>query len=134
MICEKLGADVKEVANGMGMDKRIGRAMLDAGVGFGGSCFPKDVKALTWMAEINGCHPQLLRSVMEINRDMRRQVLTKLRQELGSLRGKSIGIWGLAFKPNTDDVREAAALEIIHFLQAEGAKVRAYDPVAVETA
>ncbi len=134
MICEKLGADVKEVANGMGMDKRIGRAMLDAGVGFGGSCFPKDVKALTWMAETHGCHPQLLRAVMEINRDQRRQVLNKLRQVLGGVRGKTIGIWGLAFKPNTDDVREAASFDIIRLLQSEGARIRAYDPVAMENA
>lgn len=131
-ICEKLGADVKEVATGMGMDKRIGRAFLDAGVGFGGSCFPKDVKALTWMAETNGCHPQLLRAVMEINRDQRRLVLAKLSSLLGDLRGKKIGMWGLAFKPNTDDVREAASFDIIHSLQAEGALVRAYDPVAME--
>jgi UDPglucose 6-dehydrogenase len=129
-ICEKLGADVKEVAAGMGMDKRIGSAFLDAGVGFGGSCFPKDVKALTWMAEINGRHPQLLRAVMDINRDQRRQVIAKLRELLGSLRGKTIAIWGLAFKPNTDDVREAPALDIIHILQTEGAQIRAYDPVA----
>jgi UDPglucose 6-dehydrogenase len=133
-ICEKVGADVKEVAAGMGMDRRIGRAFLNAGLGYGGSCFPKDVKALTWMAEINGCHPQLLRSVMEINRDMRRQVLTKLRELLGGVRGKTIAIWGLAFKPNTDDVREAPALDIIHLLQTEGAKIRAYDPVAIEPA
>lgn len=133
-ICEKVGADVKDVATGMGMDRRIGRAFLNAGIGYGGSCFPKDVKALTWMAEINGCHPQLLRSVMEINRDMRRQVLSKLRELLGSVRGKTIALLGLAFKPNTDDVREAASLEIIRLLQSEGAHVRAYDPVAMENA
>lgn len=133
-ICEKVGADVKEVAAGMGMDRRIGHAFLNAGVGYGGSCFPKDVKALTWMAEINGCHPQLLRSVMEINRDMRRQAIAKLRGLLGNLRGKTIAIWGLAFKPNTDDMREAASLDIIHILQGEGAKIHAYDPVAMETA
>lgn len=133
-ICEKLGADIKEVAAGMGMDKRIGRAFLDAGVGFGGSCFPKDVKALTWMAEVNGCHPQLLRAVMDINRDQRRQVIAKLREQLGTLRGKTIALWGLAFKPNTDDVREAPALDIIHILQTEGAQIRAYDPVATAPA
>ncbi len=130
-ICEKLGADVKEVAAGMGMDKRIGRAFLDAGIGFGGSCFPKDVKALAWMAEINGCHPQLLRAVMDINRDQRRQVLHKLRELLGSLHGKTVGLWGLAFKENTDDVREAPAFELIHLLELEGGAVRAYDPVAM---
>ena len=134
-ICEKVGADVKEVAAGMGMDRRIGRAFLNAGIGYGGSCFPKDVKALTWMAEINGCHPQLLRSVMEINRDMRLQVLVKLRELTGgSVRGKAIGLLGLAFKPNTDDVREAASLEIIRLLQKEGARIRVYDPVAMPSA
>lgn len=133
-ICEKLGADVKEVAAGMGMDKRIGRAFLDAGIGFGGSCFPKDVKALTWMAEINGRHPQLLRAVMDINRDQRRQVLHKLRDMLGTIHGMTIGLWGLAFKENTDDVRESPAFELIHLLQLEGASVRAYDPVAMENA
>lgn len=133
-ICERLGADIKEVAAGMGMDKRIGRAFLDAGIGFGGSCFPKDVKALTWMAEVNGCHPQLLRAVMDINRDQRLRVIAKLRELLGTLRGKTIAVWGLAFKPNTDDVREAPALDIIHILQSEGARIRAYDPVAMENA
>ena len=133
-ICEKVGADVKEVAAGMGMDRRIGKAFLNAGLGFGGSCFPKDVKALTWLAQINGCHPQLLRAVMDINRDQRRQVLGKLREMLGTIHGKTIGLWGLAFKPNTDDVREAAALDIIHLLQLEGARIRTYDPVAMESA
>ncbi len=133
-ICEKLGADAKEVAAGMGMDRRIGRAFLDAGIGYGGSCFPKDVKALTWMAEINGCHPQLLRAVMEINRDQRRQVLAKLRELLGSLHGKHVGLWGLAFKPNTDDIREAPSFDLIHLLQLEGARLRVYDPVAMENA
>lgn len=133
-ICEKLGADVKEVAAGMGMDKRIGRAFLDAGIGYGGSCFPKDVKALTWMAEINGCHPQLLRAVMDINRDQRRQVLQKLRDMLGTIHGKTVGLWGLAFKENTDDVREAPSYDLIHLLELEGANLRAYDPVAMENA
>jgi UDPglucose 6-dehydrogenase len=118
----------------MGMDRRIGRAFLNAGIGYGGSCFPKDVKALTWMAEIKGCHPQLLRSVMEINRDMRRQVLAKLRELVGNVRGKTIALWGLAFKPNTDDVREAPSLDIVRLLQSEGAHIRAYDPVAIENA
>ncbi len=133
-ICEKVGADVKEVAAGMGMDRRIGRAFLNAGLGFGGSCFPKDVKALTWLAQINGCHPQLLRAVMDINRDQRRQVLGKLREMLGTLHGKTIGLWGLAFKPNTDDVREAASFDLIHMLQLEGAHLRVYDPVAMDAA
>jgi UDPglucose 6-dehydrogenase len=133
-ICEALGADVKEVAVGMGYDKRIGSSYLDAGVGYGGSCFPKDVKALEHMASIQGCHPQLLRAVMEINRDQRRLVVQKLRDLLGTLDEKVIGILGLAFKPNTDDMRDAPAAEIIHLLQNEGAHIKAYDPVAMEVA
>lgn len=133
-ICEKLGADVKQVAAGMGQDQRIGAAFLSAGLGFGGSCFPKDVKALTYMAEVNGLHPQLLRAVMDINRDQRRRVLVHLRELLGSLRGKTIGLLGLSFKPNTDDIREAAAIDLAHMLANEGANLRAYDPVAMENA
>jgi len=133
-ICEQLGADIKEVAIGMGYDKRIGHSYLDAGVGWGGSCFPKDVKALAHMAAIHGCHPQLLRAVIEINRDQRRRVVQSLRDLLGTLHGKTVGILGLAFKPNTDDMREAPAVEIIHLLQNEGATVKVFDPVAMERA
>jgi len=133
-ICEKLGADVKEVAIGMGYDKRIGPDYLDAGLGWGGSCFPKDVKALEHMASIHGCHPQLLRAVMEINRDQRRLVIQTLREVVGTLHGKTIGILGLAFKPNTDDMREAPSIEVIHLLTSEGAHIKAYDPVAMEVA
>jgi UDPglucose 6-dehydrogenase len=129
-ICERVGADVKEVAAGMGYDKRIGRAFLDAGVGFGGSCFPKDVRALEYMGLLHGAHPALLRAVMEINRDQRRQVVHHLREALGMLRGKRIGVLGLAFKPNTDDMRDAPSVEVIHMLGREGADVSAYDPVA----
>ncbi|MEA3375592.1 MAG: UDP-glucose/GDP-mannose dehydrogenase family protein [Chloroflexota bacterium] len=129
-ICEALGADVKEVATGMGYDQRIGHGYLDAGVGYGGSCFPKDVKALTYMAEIKGRHPQLLRAVMDINDDQRRQVVRKLDQALGGLRDKTIGLLGLAFKPNTDDMREAPAAYIARMLMSAGANVRGYDPVA----
>jgi UDPglucose 6-dehydrogenase len=129
-ICEKVGADVKEVAAGMGYDKRIGRAFLDAGIGYGGSCFPKDVKALEYMALVHGAHPALLRAVMEINRDQRRHVVQELRSILGGLRDKKIGLLGLAFKPNTDDMREAPSVDIAHMLQTEGAEVRGYDPVA----
>ncbi len=132
-ICERLGADVKEVAAGMGYDKRIGRAYLDAGLGYGGSCFPKDVRALSHMAEEAGLHPQLLRAVMEINHDQRRLVVTKLTTILGSLRGCAIGILGLAFKPNTDDMREAASVDIVRWVTSQGATVRAYDPVAINT-
>ena len=133
-VCEALGADVKEVAIGMGYDKRIGPDFLDAGIGFGGSCFPKDVQALAHMAAVHGCHPQLLRAVLEINRDQRRQVIHKLREVLGTLDEQVIGVLGLAFKPNTDDMREAPAVEIIHLLQSEGARIRAYDPVAMVNA
>jgi UDPglucose 6-dehydrogenase len=133
-ICERLGADVKEVALGMGLDRRISPEFLDAGVGYGGSCFPKDVKALAHMASMAGAHPQLLRAVMEINRDMRRLVLQKVRATLGKVEDKTIGVLGLAFKPNTDDLREAPAIEIIHLLMSEGARVKAYDPAALEAA
>jgi len=133
-ICEELGADVREVARGMGYDKRIGHAFLDAGLGWGGSCFPKDVKALEHMAVLNGTQPQLLQAVMEINRNQRRRAVMKLRKALGSLNDKTIGVLGLSFKPNTDDIRDAAALEIIHLLQNEGAHIYAYDPQAMENA
>ena len=133
-VCEKLGADVKVVAQGMGLDKRVGPAFLDAGLGFGGSCFPKDVRALAHMASINGCHPQLLRTVLEINRDARRAVIQKARDAMGGLSDRVVGVLGLAFKPNTDDLREAPALEIIHLLQSEGVTVKAFDPVAGEGA
>jgi UDPglucose 6-dehydrogenase len=133
-VCERLGADVKEVAVGMGYDKRIGRSFLDAGLGYGGSCFPKDVRALAHMADEAGLHPQMLHAVMEINHDQRRLVVTKLTNILGSLRGCTIGILGLAFKPNTDDMREAPSIDVIRWVTAQGATVRAYDPVATETA
>lgn len=133
-ICDELGADVREVARGMGLDKRIGSAYLEAGIGYGGSCFPKDVSALAHMAASYGCHPQLLRAVMEINRDQRRMLVRRLREILGSLDGLTIGILGLSFKPDTDDMREAPSLEIIHLLRNEGAKIKAYDPAAMERA
>jgi UDPglucose 6-dehydrogenase len=133
-ICEELGADVSEVARGMGYDKRIGPSFLDAGLGWGGSCFPKDVKALEHMAVLHGTHPQLLQAVMEINRNQRRRAVMKLRKALGSLQGKTIGVLGISFKPNTDDIRDAPAIEIIHLLQNEGARIRAYDPQAMENA
>ncbi len=131
-ICEELGADVTQVARGMGLDKRIGPEFLDAGLGWGGSCFPKDVKALAHMAVLHGTHPQLLQAVMDINRNQRRRVVLHLRKELGSLNDKVIGVLGLSFKPNTDDIRESPPLEVIHLLQNEGAKVKAYDPQSME--
>ena len=130
-ICEALGADVKEVAAGMGYDPRIGSAFLEAGLGYGGSCFPKDVKALAYMAADKGRHPQLLRTVMEINDDRRRLLVDKVRELLGELRGACIGLLGLTFKPNTDDLRDAPALEVARRLLAEGARLRAYDPVGM---
>jgi len=131
-ICERLGADVQEVAVGMGYDKRIGPAFLNAGLGYGGSCFPKDVKALEHMALVHGSHPALLRAVIDINRDARRWAVLNLRELVGGkLANQRIGILGLAFKPNTDDIREAPALEISRMLQSEGASVAGYDPVAM---
>jgi UDPglucose 6-dehydrogenase len=133
-ICEELGADVKEVAVGMGYDKRIGPFFLDAGLGYGGSCFPKDVKALAYMAAEKGRHPQLLHAVMEINNDRRPMAVNRLHEMLGEMRNTSIGLLGLSFKENTDDMRDAPSIDIAKALQALGAKVRAYDPVAMEVA
>jgi UDPglucose 6-dehydrogenase len=133
-ICEALGADVKEVAAGMGYDKRIGPMFLDAGLGWGGSCFPKDVKALAYMAAEKGRHPQLLNAVMDINADRRRMVVSHLEEMLGGLKGKTVGLLGLAFKPNTDDMRDAPSIDIANYLTAAGANVRGYDPIAMENA
>ncbi len=133
-ICETLGADVKEVARGMGTDRRISPEFLGAGIGWGGSCFPKDVKALAHMAATHGTHPQMLRAVMEINYDQRKRFVTKLRHILGGFRGRTVGVLGLSFKPNTDDMRDAPSIEIIHLLLYEGAEVKAYDPEAMENA
>ena len=133
-VCEALGADVKEVAAGMGYDPRIGKLFLDAGLGYGGSCFPKDVKALAHMANVQGKHPQLLQAVMDINHDQRKLLVGKAREQLGGLAGRVIGLLGLAFKPNTDDMRDAPSIEIAQMLQAEGARVKGYDPVAMSVA
>ncbi len=133
-ICEALGADVKEVAVGMGYDKRIGPLFLDAGLGYGGSCFPKDVKALAYMAAEKGRHPQLLNAVMEINDDRRPMAVNRLRDMLGSLSGKTVGLLGLSFKPNTDDMRDAPSIDISRALIEAGALVRACDPVALQVA
>jgi UDPglucose 6-dehydrogenase len=134
-VCEALGADVKEVAAGMGLDKRIGPHFLDAGLGWGGSCFPKDVKALAYMAETEGRHPHLLHAVMDINADQREAPVRKLQELLGdNLEGKTVGLLGLAFKPTTDDMRDAPSIDIAHHLMRAGAQVRAYDPAAMENA
>ena len=134
-ICEQLGADVKEVATGMGYDKRIGTYFLDAGVGYGGSCFPKDVKALAHMATTHGTHPQLLKAVMDINQYQRIHIIQKLRDVLGrQLKDKVVGLLGLAFKPNTDDMREAPATEIARALLREHVTVKGYDPESMQVA
>ena len=133
-VCEETGADVIEVARGMGLDDRIGQKFLQAGIGFGGSCFPKDVNALKQLAGNSGYHFQLLNAVIEVNELQKRRVISKLQKHLGSLVGKNIALLGLAFKPNTDDMREASSLVLSARLQADGAKVRVYDPVAEEEA
>jgi len=131
-ISERVGADAKLVAEGMGLDKRIGPSFLEAGIGYGGSCFPKDVAALAAVAEGFDYHPELLHAVMDINRDQRMLVIDKLRECLEELPGRAIGLLGLAFKPNTDDMREAPSIDIARVLVAAGADVRAYDPAAIE--
>ncbi|MGB7540164.1 MAG: UDP-glucose/GDP-mannose dehydrogenase family protein [Anaerolineales bacterium] len=133
-VCEALGADVKEVASGMGYDPRIGRQFLEAGIGYGGSCFPKDVKALAHMASVQGRNPQLLQAVMDINDDRMRILVEHVESLLGKIEKKEIGLLGLAFKSNTDDVREAPAQKVAALLGQRGAAVRAYDPVAMENA
>jgi UDPglucose 6-dehydrogenase len=133
-VCEEVGADVGVVAEGMGMDRRIGRSFLQAGIGFGGSCFPKDVAALKQLAGNSGYHFQLLTSVIEVNELQKRRVIGKLKKHLGTLAGRRIAMLGLAFKPGTDDMREAASLVLAGRLLAEGAHVVAWDPVVRELA
>ena len=133
-VCEEVGADVGEVARGMGLDERIGSSFLRAGIGYGGSCFPKDVTALKMLAGNTGYHFQLLTAVIEVNELQKRRVVGKLRAHLGSLLGKRIALLGLAFKPDTDDMREASSLVLAARLQGEGAEVVAFDPVASERA
>src|SRR5690349_14050761 len=130
-LCERVGADVKEVAAGMGYDARIGRHFLDAGLGWGGSCFPKDVEALAFMAKEEGLNPRILNSVMEINYERRTAAVGHVEKMVGGdLKGKTIGLLGLAFKENTDDMRDAPSIDIAQYLEAKGATVRGYDPVA----
>src|SRR3954449_10893844 len=129
-VCEVTGANVTEVARGIGLDDRIGPKFLQAGIGFGGSCFPKDVNALKQLAGNSGYHFQLLNSVIEVNELQKRRVIGKLQKHLGSLVGRTIALLGLAFKPNTDDMREASSLVLSARLQADGALVRVYDPIA----
>ena len=133
-VCEEVGADVGEVARGMGLDERIGPSFLRAGIGYGGSCFPKDVSALKMLAGNTGYHFQLLNAVIEVNELQKRRVVQKLRAHLGSLVGRRVALLGLAFKPHTDDMREASSLVLAARLQGEGAEVVAYDPVVGDQA
>jgi UDPglucose 6-dehydrogenase len=133
-VSEELGADVTEVARGMGLDERIGSQFLRAGIGYGGSCFPKDVSALKQLAGNTGYHFQLLTAVIEVNELQKRRTIGKLLKHLGSLVGKEIALLGVAFKPNTDDIREATSLVLAARLQSEGAHVRVYDPIATARA
>ncbi|MGO9085592.1 MAG: UDP-glucose dehydrogenase family protein [Candidatus Sulfotelmatobacter sp.] len=133
-LCEVVGADVTKVAQGMGLDPRIGPSFLNPGIGFGGFCFPKDVQAFIRIAEKSGCDFSLLREVERINQGRVAHFVEKIRKELWVLRGKKVAVWGLAFKPNTDDVRFAPSITLVRALLAEGAAVRAYDPEATEKA
>ncbi|HVN15327.1 MAG TPA: UDP-glucose/GDP-mannose dehydrogenase family protein [Anaerolineales bacterium] len=134
-LCEQVGADVKEVAAGMGYDARIGRHFLDAGLGWGGSCFPKDVQALAHMAKKKGLEPRILDTVMDVNYERRKTAVSQTQKMAGgSLKGKTVGVLGLAFKPNTDDMRDAPSIDIVKELAEAGAKVRGYDPVAMDVA
>ncbi len=133
-VCEETGSNVLEVARGMGLDRRIGQHFLRPGIGYGGSCFPKDVSALKQLAGNSGYHFQLLTAVIEVNELQKRRVIAKLQKHLGTLVGKRIALLGLAFKAETDDMREASSLVLASRLQGEGAQVRAYDPVAGEQA
>lgn len=133
-ICEKIGADIEIVAKAMGMDNRISSQFLRAGIGFGGACFPKDTKALIKISEKNGYIPTIIKNVIKVNENQKIKPVDKLEFSLGNLKGKTIAILGLAFKPNTDDMREAPSINIINQIQRYGGKVKAYDPIAVNNA
>jgi UDPglucose 6-dehydrogenase len=133
-ICERVGADVNVVAKGMGLDQRIGPKFLHAGPGYGGSCFPKDTIAIAKIAETHGYRFEIVRSVMKVNEKQKERMVKKVEKALGNLKGKTIAVLGLSFKPNTDDLREAPSLKIIPGLQRQGAKIRVYDPKAMEGA
>ncbi len=130
-ICDHVGADVLKVAEGMGLDKRIGRRFLDAGIGYGGSCFPKDVDAFIRLSEKSGYHFNLLKDVRQVNEEQKSLFVQTIEDKLWIVKDKVVGILGLAFKPNTDDMRNAPAVDIIHALQQEGARIKAYDPQAI---
>jgi UDPglucose 6-dehydrogenase len=133
-ICDRAGADIKEVSHGLGLDKRIGESFLDAGVGYGGSCFPKDVDAFISIADKLGYDFGILKAVRDTNEDQKRFILKRVKDTLWILKGKTIAVLGLAFKPNTDDLRNAPSIDLIKSLQEEGVKVRAYDPKAMDKA
>jgi len=133
-LCDRVGADVRQVRAGIGTDTRIGPSFLFPGIGYGGSCFPKDVKALLKTGEDAGLSLEVVSAVDRVNQDQKSILVPRIKAHLGGLRGKVIGVWGLAFKPRTDDMREAPALTIIEALLAEGASVRAYDPKAMKAA
>jgi UDPglucose 6-dehydrogenase len=133
-LCEKVGADVHDVSRAMGLDGRIGKKFLHPGPGFGGSCFPKDTRALTKIARERGYVFKILESVIEANEEQKQRMVTKIKEKVGNLKGKAIGILGLSFKPNTDDIRESSSIPIIQGLLAMGATVRAFDPAAMEEA
>ncbi len=133
-LCERLGANVQMVAKGMGLDNRIGSKFLHAGAGFGGSCFPKDLAALIQTGERVGYPVQVALAASKVNDDQRRRMVDKIRDAVGGLKGKTLGLLGLSFKPNTNDLREAPALAISQQLLSEGATVRAYDPIALDEA
>ncbi|MCG3119927.1 MAG: UDP-glucose 6-dehydrogenase [bacterium] len=133
-ICERVGADVHDVARGMGLDQRIGTKFLHAGPGYGGSCFPKDTRALLNIAKKSDYQFQIVEAAVKVNDEQRQRMLEKIKRALGTLNGKTIGVLGLAFKPNTDDMREAPSLDIIAGMQKEGARIKAYDPVAMHEA
>ena len=130
-LCERVGANVSKVAEGMGLDKRIGRTFLNAGCGFGGFCFPKDLDAFIYIAKKAGYDFGLLREVVKINKEQKQLLLKKVEEAVWIIRGKTIGVLGLSFKPNTDDIRFSISLDVIRMLQSEGARIKAYDPQAM---
>jgi UDPglucose 6-dehydrogenase len=133
--CDAVGADIEEIRKGIGADSRIGSAFLYAGLGYGGSCFPKDLKAIIGYASAHGYDFALLRAVEQVNQQQRERMLDKVRQHFGGdLQGRRFAVWGLSFKPHTDDIREAPAIDIIKGLLAAGSRVSAFDPVAMENA
>lgn len=133
-ICELINADIKDVAYGAGLDPRIGDKFLEAGLGYGGSCFPKDSRALYQIAKTNGYEFKILKSVIEVNNNQKKKFIEKIKNIFPDLRNKVITIWGISFKPNTDDIRESPALELISYLHGAGAKVKACDPIAIKNA